>query len=858
MPSNHTLSPSSRASRPRLAVTLGIFPVMLIAFLTFLMPEQAPSDAPPSLSSAAVAPAFSHIVVVVMENKSYSQVIAAPYIAGLAGQGASMTDSHGVRHPSEPNYLALWSGSTQGLTDDSCPHTYSGSLGEQLLAAGKTVVGYNESMPSDGYTGCSSGTYARKHNPLADFSATAAAAHNKTFAAFPTDFATLPTVSFVTPNLCNDMHDCSVATGDAWLKSRIDPYAQWAKTHNSLLVLTWDEDDFTVVNQIATIFVGQHVKAGNYPEIINHYNVLHTIEASNALPQLGVSAPPITDIWDTGTSPSPGPTTSAPAPTTSAPPSSTPAPTSTSPPPTTSTTPTAPPRLVQAVGATGMSTALTATLPAPSTPGDLMVLSASVYAGPTNILTSVTDSAGNAWRKITAWNTASHYSDGELWYAANVAATTTVTARLASATTLAIQVQEFAGVAATNPLDVSAGSSSTSTTANSGPLTPAASGELLVGFAAGHASTQAMTATPAGYTLRAQQTSTAPVTSLLTGYQVLGPANTYRFASSFPTAMYWAAGLAAFRPSGTSTPPSATATASPTTTTTTTTPPSPNPGAPAGPLRGAFYYPWYPTAWTQQGITPYTHYHPSAGYYSSADTGVITSHIAAMRYAHLNFAISSWWGQGSREDMNMPADLAGAAGTPFKWTLYYEAEGNTATGVSGSPNPTVTQIKSDLAYIKTKYSANPNYLTIGGKPVIFVYGDGGDNCATASRWKQANADGAFYVDLKVFPGYTTCADQPQAWHQYGPAAATDSQSGQSFSISPGFYTATEATPRLARDEARWRSGITSMVASLAPMQLVVTFNEWGEGSSVEGATEWSGPTFGNYIEDLHDLLPAPS
>jgi Phosphoesterase family len=883
MPSNRTVSRVSRCGWPGsgagsfavrgsgswLALLLGIVPVLLVGFLIVVVPGRAVSRS--SVSSAVVTPAFSHIVVVVMENRSYSQVIGAPYIAGLARQGASMTDSHGVRHPSEPNYLALWSGSTQGLTDDSCPHTYSGSLGEQLLGAGKTVVGYNESMPSDGYTGCGSGGYARKHNPLADFAATATAAHNRTFAAFPTDFSTLPAVSFVAPNLCNDMHDCSVAVGDAWLKSRIDPYVQWAKTHNSLLVLTWDEDDFTSVNRIATIFAGQHVKPGNYPETINHYNVLHTIEAANALPQLGVAAAPITDIWDTSPSPTttapaptttaPAPTTTAPAPTTTAPAptptSTTPTPTSTTPTPSPTTT-TTPPHLVQSAGATGgsTSTALTATLPNPSTAGDLLVLSAGVFAGPTNSLTSVTDSAGNLWKKINAWNVAGHYSDGEMWYAANVAATTTVTAHLGTAASLAIQVQDFAGVAATNPLDVRAGSSTTSATATSGPITPTNPGELLVGFTAGHGSTQTMTATPTGYTLQAQQTTTTPVTTLKTGYQVLSRASTTSFAASFPTAMYWAAGLAAFKPSSTSTAPPTTTSAAPSVTPTTTS--SSATGPAGGPLRGAFYYPWFPTAWTQQGITPYTHYHPSAGFYASSDTGVIAAHIAAMRYAHLNFAIDSWWGPGSREDMNVPADLAGAAGTPFKWTLYYEAEGNTVSGVSGSPDPTVTQIKSDLAYIKTKYSANPNYLTIGGKPVIFVYGDGADNCATATRWKQANADGAFYVDLKVFAGYTTCADRPQAWHQYGPAAATDSQSGQAFSISPGFYKAGEATPRLARDEARWRTNIASMVASGAPMQLVVTFNEWGEGSSVEDATEWSGPPFGSYIEDLHNVLPAPS
>ncbi|MFL6053225.1 MAG: alkaline phosphatase family protein [Actinoallomurus sp.] len=167
------------------------------------------------------------------------------------------------------------------MTSDSCPKNFTGkgNLGRQLIDAGKTFTGYSESMPSDGYTGCSSsdGLYARKHNPWVDFT-NVPAASNRTYAAFPSSFASLPTVSFVTPNMCDDMHDCSIATGDTWLKNHIDAYAQWAKTHNSLLVLTWDEDDYSGSNQITTIMVGQPVKPGSYSEHIDHYTVLRTLE----------------------------------------------------------------------------------------------------------------------------------------------------------------------------------------------------------------------------------------------------------------------------------------------------------------------------------------------------------------------------------------------------------------------------------------------------------------------------------------------------------------------------------------------------------------------------------------------------
>jgi phosphatidylinositol-3-phosphatase len=110
---------------------------------------------------------------------------------------------------------------------------------------------------------------------------------NLRFSRFPTNYSTLPSVSFVVPNLCNDMYDCSISTGDTWLKNNINGYAQWAKANNSLLILTFDEDDGSQQNQIATVFYGQHVKVGSYSEHITHYNVLRTIEDAYGLPLRG-------------------------------------------------------------------------------------------------------------------------------------------------------------------------------------------------------------------------------------------------------------------------------------------------------------------------------------------------------------------------------------------------------------------------------------------------------------------------------------------------------------------------------------------------------------------------------------------
>jgi acid phosphatase len=247
-------------------------------------------------------PRYSHIVVVMEENHSYEQIIGspqAPYINALARGGALFTNSHAVSHPSEPNYMAITSGSTQGLSSDACPFgTSHASLGSVLIAAGLSYADYSESMPSRGYQGCGSGGYARKHNPAANYTNLPATA-NAPFTAFPRDFAHLPTVSLVVPNLLDDMHDGTIAEGDAWLKTHLNSYLAWARGHNSLLIVTWDENDGSPDNHIATIFAGAHVKPGRYGERVTHYRVLRTIEQAYGLKPLGRSAgtPPVTDVF---------------------------------------------------------------------------------------------------------------------------------------------------------------------------------------------------------------------------------------------------------------------------------------------------------------------------------------------------------------------------------------------------------------------------------------------------------------------------------------------------------------------------------------------------------------------------------
>ncbi|MFE1172591.1 alkaline phosphatase family protein [Streptomyces sp. NPDC058773] len=292
-----------------LATTAAAVALTLVAASAFASEADEHSGRRTTTVASATAadaslPQYDHIVIVPFENKNYTSIkgsSGAPYLNSLAKQGALSANSFGLTHPSQPNYIGMFSGSMQGVDDDSCPNDFSkGNLGQQLIDAGKTFKAYSEGLPSAGYTGCKSGNYRRKHAPWADFPTVGDSAHHLPFSSFPSDYSKLPTVSYVVPDMCHDMHDCSVGTGDSWLKENLDDYAQWAKTHNSLLVVTFDEDNFTSVNQIYTSFVGAHVKAGyESQQQINHYSVLRTLEDMYGLPALGGAADKsaLGDIW---------------------------------------------------------------------------------------------------------------------------------------------------------------------------------------------------------------------------------------------------------------------------------------------------------------------------------------------------------------------------------------------------------------------------------------------------------------------------------------------------------------------------------------------------------------------------------
>lgn len=254
-------------------------------------------------------PSYDHVVVVILENKSYEEIInspGAPYINSLANSGASFTQSFAIEHPSQPNYLDLYSGSNQGITnDDSVVIKFkTANLGSELISKGKSFKTFSENLPVVGWDGNASNGYVRKHNPSVNWVGSdinqIPAETNQPFTSFPADFTTLPTISFVVPSLQNDMHDGSISAGDTWIKNNLSPYINWAQTHNSLFILTFDEDDNSANNHITTIFTGQYVKPGAYATKITHFTILRTLEDMYNLPYAGQASLdiPITFCWN--------------------------------------------------------------------------------------------------------------------------------------------------------------------------------------------------------------------------------------------------------------------------------------------------------------------------------------------------------------------------------------------------------------------------------------------------------------------------------------------------------------------------------------------------------------------------------
>jgi phospholipase C len=256
--------------------------------------------------ASAPVPELQHAIVVVLENKSRSDVLgnrSAPAFNAFARGGAELFGYRGVTHPSLPNYLALVSGSTHGITSDCTSCTVAGrSLADTLEAKGLTWKAYAEGLPRSGWTGPYRGRYAKKHVPFLYFRRVLASpARLKRvvpLAQLWRDRAAgaLPSFSLVVPDLCHDMHDCSVAVGDRWLKRFLPPLL---KLDDTVVFVVFDESDGRDPG-VPALALGMRVRPGaRSGQVTSHYGLLRTIEDGFGLPRLGRSArvAPIGGIW---------------------------------------------------------------------------------------------------------------------------------------------------------------------------------------------------------------------------------------------------------------------------------------------------------------------------------------------------------------------------------------------------------------------------------------------------------------------------------------------------------------------------------------------------------------------------------
>jgi phosphatidylinositol-3-phosphatase len=264
--------------------------ISLLSCHTHSEEEKLNSLAPSAVSDKNVPVAANpsptipdHIIFVWFENKGFPQIVAnlyAPFINSLIKKGTLFSGDYALTHPSLPNYIAFFSGSTQGVSNDRCiegtpfnkPNLYS-----VLKAAGKSFAWYSEGLPAVGSRLCKYGNYVSKHNPALIFS-NVSKSTNKPFSSFPTDYSQLEQLVCITPDINNDMHNGSIYLGDYWLKKNLSSLIDWCATHNSIFVVFWDEDNKHYGNRIPVIAVGQHVKADyKDSDTYDHYNWTKTV-----------------------------------------------------------------------------------------------------------------------------------------------------------------------------------------------------------------------------------------------------------------------------------------------------------------------------------------------------------------------------------------------------------------------------------------------------------------------------------------------------------------------------------------------------------------------------------------------------
>ena len=303
---DHQAQLANRIAAPTPAPSLSATRAAAAAPLSVL---GATHPAPPPAPPAAVVPRFSHVFVIVMENHEYGSLIgspAAPYVNGLATSYGLATNYYAASHPSLPNYLALTAGTTFGIASDCTTCYVSGiNIADQVEASGRSWKAYMEDMPAPCYLGASAGNYAMKHNPFIYYNgirnnASRCAAHVVPFTEFGPDMRSgqVPNFVWITPNLCNDTHDCGVAIGDAWLHNVVPMITDSAAFRDGgVLFITWDEGSSsagccgdTWGGHVPTLAIAPNAISGLRSGIAeNHYGLLRTIEDGFHLAHLGAA-----------------------------------------------------------------------------------------------------------------------------------------------------------------------------------------------------------------------------------------------------------------------------------------------------------------------------------------------------------------------------------------------------------------------------------------------------------------------------------------------------------------------------------------------------------------------------------------
>ena len=282
-------------------------------------PSASPSPGPHPTPSSAVAtptvtlrggvPAFSHVFIIVLENKEASEIVsnqAAAYLNQLAAQYGRAANYYGITHPSLPNYLALTGGDTFGIASDCTSCSVAGNnIAAQLARAGRSWKAYMESMPQPCFTGAIAGEYAKRHDPFMYYdnirNDPAQCGNVVPLSQLEADLqaGTVPDFAWISPNVCSDMHDCAISTGDAWLQTWVPKIvASPAWKDNGVLFITFDEGKsgagccrYAAGGQVDTVVISPLVRSGFVSQVAyDHYSLLRTVEQAWGLPLLGKAA----------------------------------------------------------------------------------------------------------------------------------------------------------------------------------------------------------------------------------------------------------------------------------------------------------------------------------------------------------------------------------------------------------------------------------------------------------------------------------------------------------------------------------------------------------------------------------------